>query len=331
MAEPAPSAAGRDGDRMAVAILGTGALATLFGARLARAGHPVVLVGTWPEALSAIARDGLRVTDEAGTWSAPARAIAAGEAEGEAAAPLVLVLVKSGQTARVAPLAARLAAPGGLVVTLQNGLGNAEILAAACGAERVVRGVVTAGGNLAAPGHVRAAGPGQVILGGAPGAAARLADVAAALARAGFDVAVRDDIEAVAWLKLAVNCAINPLAALHGLPNGGLLADPALCAQLVDAAREVGDVAAARGVALGSDPAAFALEVARRTAANRSSMLQDIERGVPTEIEAINGAVVREGERLGVSTPVNARLLAAVRALERSAMSPVAPDLARSA
>jgi len=305
--------------RTPVTILGTGALATLFGARLARAGHPVTLVGTWSAALAAVADGGLRVTDEGGTWAAPARAVHAQRAGDVAPAGLVLVLVKSGETARAAPLAARLARIDGLVVTLQNGLGNAERLAAACGTDRVVQGVVTAGGNLVAPGHARAGGPGQVILGRAPETAARLADVAALLARAGLDVVVRDDIDAVVWLKLAVNCAINPLAALHGLPNGGLLDDADLSATLAAAAREVGAVAAARGIVLGADPAAYALDVARRTAANRSSMLQDVQRGAPTEVEAINGAVVREGARLGVPTPINARLLEAVRALDAAA------------
>jgi 2-dehydropantoate 2-reductase len=118
------------------------------------------------------------------------------------------------------------------------------------------------------------------------------------------------------WLKLAANCAINPLSALLRVPNGRLIEDAAARATLAAVAREVGAVAAALGIRLADDPAAAAEEVARLTAHNRSSMLQDVERGVATEIDVLNGAVVREAERLGVAVPENRRLLAAVHALE---------------
>jgi 2-dehydropantoate 2-reductase len=132
---------------------------------------------------------------------------------------------------------------------------------------------------------------------------------------------VSDDLAGLRWRKLAVNAAINALTALAGLPNGALLDDPVLAADMAAAAREVGAVAAAAGVDLGADPAELARAVARATAANRSSMLQDLARGAPTEVDAIQGEVLRLGRRLGVPTPVNERLWRAVRSREAAAGS----------
>jgi 2-dehydropantoate 2-reductase len=140
--------------------------------------------------------------------------------------------------------------------------------------------------------------------------------VAALLEDAGLPAEVTDSFEPVFWAKLAANCAINALTALHGVTNGALLENAGLRRTLEEAAREVGAVAAARGVRLERDPAHAAVEVSRATASNRSSMLQDLTRGAQTEIDALNGAVAAEGRRLGVATPVNERLFRLVRARE---------------
>jgi 2-dehydropantoate 2-reductase len=287
-------------------------MACLMGARLARAGSRVTLVGTWPEGLRAIAAQGLAVAEDGGTWHAPAAALPL-----EAPPPpadAVLVLVKSWQTAAVAPHAVRAAGPS-LLVTLQNGLGNREVLAAAGG--RPLQGVTVMGATLLAPGLVRGF-PGQVWL---EEAAAALAGW---LREGGFDAHAVPDIDRHLWRKLAVNCAINPLSAVLGVPNGDLLREPEPLATLDAAAAEVGAVAAAAGVALDPEEAvAAARAVARATAGNRSSMLQDLERGGRTEIGALCGAVVEAGARRGVPTPVNARLHAAVRAREAAALAAV--------
>lgn len=307
------------GGRSRVTILGTGALASLFGARLARAGQEVTLVGSWRQALDAMRRRGIVVEEAGDEWRAPVRAARLRDADQLRRAPLVLVLVKSAQTRAVAAAAARLARPDGLVLSLQNGLGNAEILAGAAGADRVAQGVTSLGAATLAPGRVRPGGPGLTVLGEGGPAAGRLDDAAARLAAAGFTVERSADLDALVWGKLAVNAAINPLTALHGIPNGALLEDPALRARMRAAAREVGAVAAAQGIVLAADPAEAAETVARRTAPNRSSMLQDVDRGAPTEIEAICGAVVAAGARHGVPTPVNRELLEALRRLEARA------------
>ncbi len=306
-----------------VLILGTGAMAKLVGARLSRTGRAgVTLAGTWAAAIEEIAREGVTVDEDAGVWNAPVRAMPRDALGRDAAFDLVLVLVKSHQTAAVAPIAARAVASEGIVLTLQNGIGNREVLAVAAGAlvgplaERVVAGVTAMGATGLGSARVRAGGPGLTVIGSMPATRPMVRQVAALWRAAGMEVGISDDIDRLLWRKLAVNCAINPLAALLSVPNGRLLEAPEPRATLEAAAREVGAVAAARGIDLGEDPAALALDVARRTAGNRASMLQDLQRGAPTEIEAINGAVVREARRLGVPVPVNTALWQAVRERE---------------
>ena len=281
----------------------------LFGAHLARTGVDVTLVGTWRLGLEALAADGVRVEDDRGGWRAPVAVAEAGSAL--VPAPLTLVLVKSYRTAAVAPWVSSATAPGGLVVTLQNGLGNVETLARAGAA--VVVGVTSVGAAVASPGTVRPGGTGPTFLGPGPTGDAT-DDLSTLFSRAGLETRATDDIAPHRWRKLAVNCAINPLTAIHGCVNGRLLAAPDTRSTLVATAREVASVAAARGVTVG-DTGPLVLNVARRTARNRSSMLQDLDRGAPTEIDALNGAVVELARRQRVEVPVNRSLLRKVRAL----------------
>jgi len=310
-------------------------MAKLVGARLARSGAAAVTIaGTWRAAIAAIAARGVVVEDGGGTWSASVAAVmdvaaVAGRYD------LVLVLVKSYQTGAVAPVAARSVAAGGLIVTLQNGLGNREALRAAADATgaagRVAVGVTSAGATGIGPERVRAGGPGLTVLGLEPATSERVKGVALLFRLAGLETETAADIDRIIWRKLAVNCAINPLTSIHRVPNGRLLDIPAAREIMVAAAREVAAVAAARGIDVGTDVAALAIEVAERTAGNRSSMLQDVARGARTEVDAINGAVVREGRRMGVPTPVNARLWRAVARLDQrisAAAARSAPSLA---
>lgn len=301
-----------------VVILGTGALACLFGARLARAHARVTLVGTWREALARIAERGVRVDEGRTTWSV--RLSTAHLEQTIRPADLVLVLVKSHRTLAIAGHAAAAVAPGGTLLTLQNGLGNREPLEAALPNGVVAAGIVTLGATLLAPGDVRAQ-PGEVWLDAAPATRHAVEPIAELLRQAGFRADLIEDFDRAVWRKLAVNCAINPLSALRALTNGELLGRPQDRELLGRAAREVAQVAEAGGVPLGADPAPLALDVARRTAGNRSSMLQDVSRGAPTEIEALNGAVVREGRRHGVPTPVNDWLYAEILRLTGASLA----------
>jgi 2-dehydropantoate 2-reductase len=189
----------------------------------------------------------------------------------------------------------------------------------ALGEGRIGQGVTTLGATLLGPGRVRHAGQGLTTFGTAPDRAG-IAALARLFEACGLPAELTEDLEALIWGKLVANAGINALSALLRVPNGALAATPQARALLERAATEAAAVAAARGVRLPyADPAAHALAVAQATGANRSSTLQDVLRGTPTEIDAINGAVAREGRRLGVPTPVNALLAELVAALEATA------------
>jgi 2-dehydropantoate 2-reductase len=281
-------------------------MACLFGARLS-AHASVTLLGTWPEGLAALQRVGIRLQAGGLETRHPVRVTS--DPLDCRGATFALVLVKSWQTKRTAGILAECLTPAGVALTLQNGLGNLETMLAALGAERAALGATT-GATLLGPGLVRVGGTGPTHVGRHP----RLDPYVPLLRQAGFEVEVGGDVESLLWGKLAVNAAINPLTALLRVVNGALLDDPNTRALMGEAAREAAAVAAAIGVDLPYlDPAAQAEEVARRTAANRSSMLQDMLRGAPTEIDAISGAVADGGDRLDVATPVNRTLWHLVR------------------
>ena len=298
-----------------ITILGTGALACLFGARLAPHAD-VVLLGSWPEGVAAIRRDGIRLEAAGIETRLPVRATTAVSEAG--LAELVLILVKSWQTDRAVRQAGQVLCEDGLALTLQNGLGHYEALTDQVGEPRAALGVTTQGATLLAPGHVRHAGGGETLLGGCAANERRVGHVSDLLSRAGVPARVTGEIGSALWGKLAVNAGINPLTALLGVTNGALLDRPDAEALMVAAAAEAAAVAAALGLPLESDAAARVRGVARLTASNQSSMLQDMRRHAPTEIDAINGAVVRHGRRLGVPTPVNDVLWKLVRAMRRA-------------
>jgi 2-dehydropantoate 2-reductase len=259
------------------------------------------MLGSWEPALAAINRDGVcLVREDGGEDCCPVTAIS--DPAHCAGSEIALVLVKSWQTARAAEQLAACLAPDGVALTLQNGHGNREILAAALGPERVALGTTTDGATLAGPGRVRVGGAGVTTVERHP----RLAPLVELMRAAGFEVAETDSADGLVWSKLAVNAAINPLTALLEVPNGILLEREETRALMAALALEAAAVAAAQGIALAfDDPAAAAEAVARRTATNHSSMYQDVLRGAPTEIDAICGAIVREGQKVGVEAPVN--------------------------
>ena len=294
-----------------ILIVGTGALATLFAWRLARAGYEIILLGTWQAGLSALREHGARLVDAHGNERSIA-VRATDEPLECRGTKYALVLVKSWQTERAASQLATCLAKDGLAITLQNGLGNREILAKKLGAVRVVLGTTTTGATLLGPGLVQAGGEGVVSIESHPGMTA----IQEALQSAGLKVDIVNDAESLIWGKLMVNAAINPLTALLRIPNGELLERPTARALMRALAEETAAVASAEKVNLASgDPGALVEDVARRTAKNHSSMLQDIQRGAPTEIEAICGAVTRTGRRHNIETPINHACWQLVQAL----------------
>jgi 2-dehydropantoate 2-reductase len=191
----------------------------------------------------------------------------------------------------------------------------AEVL----GAERVVAGVTSHGATLLGPGRVRHAGKGPTHIAARPEIAEKLADVATVFEQAGFEVHLSADLDSLVWGKLIINVGINALTGILRVPNGQLVEIPAASELMAQAVAEAVAVCQAKGVTLPyDDPLGRVQEVAHATATNRASMLQDVLRGVPTEIGVINGAIVREGKRLGVSTPVNEFIVTTIRAIEGS-------------
>ena len=282
-------------------IVGTGALATLFAARLSASGEHVTMLGTWQAGLEALRRHGARLSNADGSEQAfhvqvaddPAACRGAREA---------LVLVKSWQTEHAAVQLEACLERNGLALTLQNGLGNQEILARVLGESRVALGMTTSGATLLAPGLARTGGEGVITI----EKHTRLSPLDEKLRAAGFVVNIVEDAQSLLWGKLIVNAAINPLTALLQIPNGELLERPAARDLMDQLAQEAAQVAAAQNINLPfDDPVLAAEDVARRTAANHSSMFQDVNRRAPTEIDAICGAITRIGEQHGISTPVN--------------------------
>jgi 2-dehydropantoate 2-reductase len=288
--------------RANVTIIGTGAMACLFGARLAAVAR-VTLTGAWTEGIAALRAGGIRVGDPGVRSPAPVAAIP-WDADIEPA-DLALILVKAWQTEKVASRLSRLLKPEGIALTLQNGLGNIELLG-----DRTCLGVTYLGATLIGPGHVLPGGSGTTWI-AAPDWVVRLFRKAGLAAEQGD----KEQLDSLLWGKLVVNCGINALTALLRIRNGELLDRPDALSLMDRAALECAAIANAKGISLPfPDPAEKVREVARSTAINQSSMLQDVLRGAPTECDAINGAVVCWGNRLGVPTPVNEVLHRLVRA-----------------
>ncbi|RCK72485.1 MAG: 2-dehydropantoate 2-reductase [Anaerolineae bacterium] len=294
-----------------VLIVGSGALACLFAARLAAAGVQVAMLGSWQAALQAISQQGIRLTTLDGQQNV-VRVFATADPEEVQGVRYAIVLVKSWQSERAARQLHHCLAMEGVALTLQNGWGNREILSQILGAERVALGVTTLGATLLAPAVVRQAGDGMISLGAQP----RLAPLVNCLRQAGFELEICQNLEALVWGKLVINAAINPLTALLGITNGELLQRPTARQLMHRAAEEAARVAKAQGIALPyDDPIEMVETVAQRTAENVSSMLQDVRRGAPTEIDAICGAIVYAARQAGISTPTLELLWHLVRAL----------------
>jgi 2-dehydropantoate 2-reductase len=296
---------------MDILIIGTGSLAVLFAARLAQTGQDITLLGTWKDGLNGLQQNGARLVEEKG--------VEQGFSVRSTDNPLdcrgtkyALVLVKSWQTERAARQLSDCLAEDGLALTLQNGLGNREILSKQIGANRVTVGTTTTGATLLGPGLVKPGGEGLLSIEKHP-SLDPLADV---FNSANFKVEIVDDGRSLVWSKLIINASINPLTALLQVSNGELLKSASARILMHALAEEAAAVAASENVKLTyGDPVAMVEEVALKTAANHSSMFQDIKRGAPTEIDAICGAVTRIGQQHHIPTPINLACWQLVQAL----------------
>lgn len=299
-----------------VVIVGAGAMGCLFAARLVQAGAEVSLVDVDQGRLDALNREGVTLEDDAGVRTVPVTAAVASALRSPP--DLLLLLTKSLHTEAAVRSIAHLAGEDTWALTLQNGLGNAEVLTTAFAPQRVLVGVTDYPSNLDGMTRVSSHGRGHVRLGPISGRETSGADRAADLLnRAGFHASVDPAIEVAVWEKVAFNAALNPLGAVTGLTNGGL--DTPYGRRVIGAIlAETVAAAATKGVLL--DLSAIELRVANALATHRdhrASMLQDMTAGRRTEIDAINGAIVSVAKAGGSPAPVTAAIADLVRLMER--------------
>jgi 2-dehydropantoate 2-reductase len=293
-------------------------MGSLYGGRLSLAGHEVVLFDVYREHVEKVRRDGLVIEDAATGNSIVARPGASAEPRSVEGSDAFIVFVKSTATEQAALQFKELAGPKTIVLTLQNGLGNEAIIRRHFGPERTAAGVTSQGATFLGPGRIRHAGKGPTHLSMADGDNSKLAALAEVLNAAEFETHVENDVVGLVWSKLVINVGINALTALIGETNGALLQYEETKSIMADLVGEAVAVARARGVRLTyADPLAMVYEVAEKTGANRSSMLQDFDRKRESEIDFMNGAIVKEAAKLGMSAPVNATIARLVKTFDR--------------
>jgi 2-dehydropantoate 2-reductase len=293
---------------MKIAVMGAGAVGCYYGGMLARAGLDVVLIGR-PQHVEAIERHGLRL--ETRTFDERIHVSASTDASAVHGAQLVLFCVKSTDTEIAAAAIRPHLSPGALVLSLQNGVENADRLRTLLPQE-VAAAAVYIGTDMPAPGHVRHHGRGELVI--EPSKIS--GDVAGALIAAGVPTEISNNVRGALWAKLILNCAYNALSAITQLPYGRLVKGEGVTAVLRHLVDECVAVAKADGVTIPGDPDAAVRKIAETVPGQYSSTAQDLARGKRSEIDHLNGLIVRRGEALGIATPANRMLHAIVKLIE---------------
>ena len=298
---------------MRITIIGAGSMGCLYGARLAAQGHQISLLDIRADVVDAINRTGLVLDGVSGRLEIAARAALPDDAV--ETADLVSVHAHTEGTADAARVASRILAPDGCAITLQNGIGNVEALIEAVGRHRVLGGISYNSASSAGPGRATHTNAGITWIGELDGAeSARLSALSRLLEEAGFATRISDNITGIIWDKFIHNCAINPICALTGLLANQVSAVAAAAALQDRLLEELLAIVRARGIRLiEADPIASIKEICR-TVAVKPSMLQHVEAGQTTEIDAQNGAAVRAGRDLGIPTPYNEALTLMIKA-----------------
>ncbi|NMG67344.1 2-dehydropantoate 2-reductase [Azoarcus indigens] len=304
------------GKSLEIAVLGAGAMGSLFGARLALAGHAVTLLDVNAAHLAAINEHGLKLVTDEGECRVTLPALRPEEYDGR---PELLILFTKTLHTRAAleSVRSRLGADT-WVLSLQNGLGNAEAIGEFVAPQRIIVGMTTYPGDLAGPGHVESHGPGVIHMMSADGAASpELNAIAAALNGAGLVCDVDPGVHVSIWEKVAFNGALNSICSATRSVVGGVAAVPVARALALAVVDEVVAVARAAGIAADGPKVRALVEHALEAhGGHKPSMLQDVLAGRQTEIESINGAVVAAADRLGVAVPNTRALLALLRVVD---------------
>ena len=291
-----------------VAVMGAGAVGCYYGGMLARAGHDVVLVAR-PQHVTAIERHGLRL--QTLSFDEPVHLKASVNASAVQGAEVVLLSVKSSDTEAAGRLMQPFLRADALVICLQNGVDNAERLRAVLPGQTVVAAVVYVATEMAGLGHVKHHGRGDLVIEPAGTAA-----VVQALVAAGVPMEVSNNVRGALWAKLILNCAYNAVSAIAQLPYGKTVAGAGITDVMGDVVAECLAVAQADGVQVAGDVQAAVAKLAGSMPTQLSSTAQDLARGKPTEIDHLNGLILRRGQALGVATPANQVLWALVKLLE---------------
>ena len=297
---------------MKIAVIGAGAIGCYYGGVLAQAGHEVRLIGR-AHHVEAIERDGLLLETDSGKASISLHATT--DADGVRDTGLVLCCVKSADTARAAEVMVPHLAANAIIVSLQNGIDNSSVLRARV-VQEIIPAVIYVGAGMVGDGHVRYHGGGEVVLGDT------LNDqwVAAILKSAGIPVEISSNIEGEQWTKLVVNCAYNALSAITTLPYGKLVEQEGVVRVLRDVVDECLAVAERMGIKPSGDVWQNVEHIPKNMPGQISSTALDLRRGHATEIDYLNGAIVRRGEEFGVPVPANRLLHTLVKALESRAV-----------
>jgi 2-dehydropantoate 2-reductase len=298
---------------MKITVMGAGAVGCYYGGMLARAGHEVCLIGR-PSHVEAVQRDGLRM--ETTRFNELVRMKASTEPSAVEGAQLVLFCVKSTDTESSAAAIAPHLADDAVVLTLQNGVDNADRLQRAI-RPLVVPTVVYVATEMAGPGHVLHHGRGDLVIGESP----RSAAIADTFVGAGVPVQLSDNVAGALWAKLILNCAYNALSAITQIPYGPLVEGAGVWDVMHDVVDECVAVANALQVRLPGDPWQAVQRLAATMPAQFSSTAQDLARGKRSEIDHLNGFIVRRGETAGVQTPVNRALFTLVKLIESKSRS----------
>ncbi|EXI80591.1 MAG: 2-dehydropantoate 2-reductase [Candidatus Accumulibacter appositus] len=293
---------------MKIAVMGAGAVGCYYGGMLARAGHAVQLIGR-AQHVAALSRDGLLMDTQSFQAQVPVEAST--DARAVRGARLVLCCVKSPDTQSAAAEMAPYLDPDAFLLSLQNGVDNAERLQAALHRE-VAPAVVYVATEMAGPGLVKHHGRGELVI----GPSSFSDELLELFAAAAVPVTLSDNVTGALWAKLIVNCAYNALSAITQIPYGRLVQGESVEGVLRDLVQECLAVAHAAGVSVAGDSWQAVQQIARSMPGQLSSTAQDLARHKPSEIDYLNGYVLRKGEELGVATPANRALYAIVKLLE---------------
>ena len=294
-----------------VAVLGAGAVGCFFGGMLARAGHRVTLIGR-PAHVDAFGKAGLHF--EGLKFDEHVAVDASTDASAVRGARLVLFCVKSTDTEQAAAQIAPHLDADAIVVNLQNGVDNTERIQSKV-LQPVIPAVVYVATEMKGPGHLKHHGRGDLVIGGLEDKKS-LEKIKTWFEAAGVPVAISDNVAGELWAKLVVNCAYNALSAITQLPYGRMIEGPGIRDTMRDVVEETLAVAKASGVQMAPGMLERTYKIAEAMPTQFSSTAQDLARGKPTEIDHLNGYVVRRGEALGVPTPANRVLHCLVNLLE---------------